>query len=222
MFVDAAAPANGNGTAQRPHKTIAAAVAAARDGAVICVAEGTYAEQIKPGEKASRLPAASSAARTSRCATPPPTSPRRRERGGSFIRIEDPGPKGKQRTVIDGFDISGYSQAIFRDFYESQRFDITNNHIHDNKCDKDELMGAGFCAQQRHRADRRQRVQEQLLRHGRCGVRAGHQAGEHRRDRAQSRRQQPRNGAGFGPTAAPSSSAARRSGSRATCSRATR
>ena len=50
-FVDAAVAGRGDGTAQRPHKTIAAAVAAARNGAVICVAEGTYAEQLKPGEK---------------------------------------------------------------------------------------------------------------------------------------------------------------------------
>ena len=74
---------------------------------------------------------------------PPPTSPTG-SGGGSFIRIEDLGPKGNQRTVIDGFEISGYSQAIFRDDYQSQRFDITNNYIHDNTCDKAELMGAGF------------------------------------------------------------------------------
>ena len=97
-------------------------------------------------------------------------------RGGSFIRIEDPGPKGNQLTVIDGFDISGYSQAIFRDYYESQRFDITNNHIHDNRCANDELVGAGFALEQRLRPDRRQRVQEQFLRPRRRGLPERHHA----------------------------------------------
>ena len=68
-FVDAAS-AGGAGTAQAPHKTIAAAVAAAPTGAIICVAEGIYAEQLDAGRQStSRSPAASSAARTSRCAT---------------------------------------------------------------------------------------------------------------------------------------------------------
>src|SRR5690242_8794704 len=51
VFVDAAAGAGGNGSVQRPHRTIAAAVNAAEPGAVICVAEGTYAESLRPGEK---------------------------------------------------------------------------------------------------------------------------------------------------------------------------
>ena len=86
--------------------------AVAPDGAVICVAEGTYPEQIRPGEKVvhacRRLPTRpdfkvrDSAAYVSKATG----------RGGSFIRIEDPGPKGNQLTAIDGFDISGYSQAI--------------------------------------------------------------------------------------------------------------
>src|SRR6185295_9196673 len=50
MHVDAAADA-GDGSAEKPHSTIAAAVEAAQAGAVICVAEGTYAEQIAAGEK---------------------------------------------------------------------------------------------------------------------------------------------------------------------------
>lgn len=49
-FIDSSATAGG-GTARSPHKTIAQAVTAATAGAVICVAEGTYAEQIRPGEK---------------------------------------------------------------------------------------------------------------------------------------------------------------------------
>src|SRR5262245_2971999 len=52
VFVDAGAAGQGKGTVQSPHRTIAAAVAAARPGAVICIAEGAYSnEQIKPGEK---------------------------------------------------------------------------------------------------------------------------------------------------------------------------
>ena len=37
-----------------------------------------------------------------------------------------------------------YSQAIYRDYYESQRFDITNNVIHDNVCADQSFVGAGF------------------------------------------------------------------------------
>ena len=69
---------------------------------------------------------------------------RARGNGGSFIRIEDPGPKDNQLTAIDGFDISGYAQAIFRDHWESQRFEITNNHIHNNRCANNSLAGAGL------------------------------------------------------------------------------
>src|SRR5437763_16966146 len=56
LFVDAGAGGGGDGTVQRPHRTIAAAVAAAGNaGAAICVAEGSYAEQLKPGEKSFTL-----------------------------------------------------------------------------------------------------------------------------------------------------------------------
>ena len=50
-FVDAASSVKGSGTAEQPYNTIAAAVEAVESGAVICVAEGTYAEEIAPGEK---------------------------------------------------------------------------------------------------------------------------------------------------------------------------
>jgi Protein of unknown function (DUF1565) len=50
-FVDAATPSEGAGTAQSPHKTIVAAIEAAAPGAVICVAEGRYAEELSPGTK---------------------------------------------------------------------------------------------------------------------------------------------------------------------------
>ena len=144
VFVDAASAGRGNGTLQSPHKTIAAAVAAASPGVAICVTEGAYTEQIKPGEKhlslfggfqrGSNFSVRDSAAYVTKAVG----------RGGSFIRYEDPAPQGNVLTVVDGFDVSGYSQAIVRDFYESQRFDLTNNHIHDNKCENDELVGAGF------------------------------------------------------------------------------
>jgi hypothetical protein len=143
-FVDAAVSGRGDGTAQRPHKTIAAAVAATGNGAVICVAEGAYPEQLKPGEKSFALAGGFQRGKDFKVRDSAAYVSKATGRGGSFIRIEDPGPKGNQRTVIDGFEISGYSQAIFRDYYESQRFDITNNYIHDNRCASNELVGAGF------------------------------------------------------------------------------
>jgi hypothetical protein len=143
LFVDAAFD-GGNGTVQRPHKTIAAAVAAAGPGAVICVAEGSYAEQIRPGEKAFILAGGFQRGKDFKVRDSAVYVSRARGNGGSFVRIEDPGPKGNQLTAIDGFDISGYAQAIFRDVYYSQRFDITNNHIHNNRCANNELAGAGF------------------------------------------------------------------------------
>src|SRR3978361_280457 len=51
VVVAASAASSGKGTVQQPHKTIGAAVTAAEPGAVICVAEGTYAEKLTPGEK---------------------------------------------------------------------------------------------------------------------------------------------------------------------------
>ncbi len=78
VFVDAATSAGGNGTSQRPHKTITAAVGAAAAGAVICVAEGMYPDQLKPVRNTSHSRAAFSAARTSRSATQPGTSARHR------------------------------------------------------------------------------------------------------------------------------------------------
>ena len=51
VFVDGANAGTPDGSAANPHKTIAAAVAAAASGAVICVATGTYAEALTPGTK---------------------------------------------------------------------------------------------------------------------------------------------------------------------------
>ncbi len=144
IFVDAAADAGGNGTAPRPHKTIAAAADAADAGAVICVAEGVYAEQIRPGEKPFTLAGGFQSGKGFKVRDSATYITKAVGKGGTFLHIVDPGPKGDQLTAIDGFDISGYGQAILRDHWEAQRFDITNNHIHDNHCGDDSLAGAGF------------------------------------------------------------------------------
>jgi hypothetical protein len=144
LFVDASAGNGGTGTAPAPFGTIAAAVEAAAPGAVICVAEGAYSETIAPGEKhftlaggfqrGSGFKVRDSARHVSRAAG---------NGSGAFVRIEDPAPKGTALTAIDGFEITGYSQGIVRNTYYSQRFDVTNNHIHRNTCDKDSLVGGG-------------------------------------------------------------------------------
>lgn len=143
LFVDVANAGDGDGTAQKPHKTIAAAVAAAEPGAVICAAEGTYAEQLAPGTKYFTLAGGFQRDKDFKVRDSAVYVSKAKGKGGSFVHIEDPGPM-KGLTAIDGFDISGYSQAIYRDFYESQRFDITNNFIHDNVCADQSLAGAGF------------------------------------------------------------------------------
>jgi hypothetical protein len=143
VFVDAAAGGRGDGSLQNPFRTIGAAVEAARPRSVICVAEGTYPEQIKPGEKPIVLAGGFQRGSNFRVRDSATHVSRAVGRGGSFIRYEDPAPKGAAYSAIDGFDISGYSQAIVREHYESQRFDVTNNHIHDNKCANDTLAGGG-------------------------------------------------------------------------------
>jgi len=143
-FVDVAAPRGGDGTVQKPHKTIAAAMAAVENGAVICVAEGTYAESLAPGEKSFTLAGGFQRGKGFKVRDSARYVTTAKGKGGSFIRIVDPGPKGDQLTAIDGFEITGYSQAIVRDYYEPQRFDITNNFIHDNTCADATLVGAGF------------------------------------------------------------------------------
>lgn len=142
-YVDAAAGKEGDGTAQAPHKKIAKAIEAAEPGAVICVAEGVYAEQLKPGEKFLTLAGGFQSGSGFKVRDSAKYASKAKGKGGSFIRVEDPAPNG-QLTAIDGFDISGYSQAIYREFYESQRFDITNNFIHDNTCSDETLAGAGL------------------------------------------------------------------------------
>lgn len=144
VFVDAAGAANGDGSVRRPFRTIAAALAVAPPRAVLCVAEGVYPEALRPGVKpftlaggfksGSAFAVRDSAAHVSRA----------QGRGGSFIRIGDPAPTGNDLVAVDGFEITGYAQAIVRDHWESQRFDLTNNLIHDNTCKDQTLAGAGF------------------------------------------------------------------------------
>lgn len=136
----------GDGTAQSPFTTIAAAVEAAENDAVVCVAEGTYSgEQLTPGEKyftlaggfqsGSEFSVRDSATHVSRVEG---------EGSGSFYRADDPAPKEGELVAIDGFDISGYAQAISRATYFMSRFQITNNTIHDNDCNDPSLIGAAF------------------------------------------------------------------------------
>lgn len=142
VFVDAAAPRGGAGTVQNPHNTISEAVAKAPAGAVICVAEGTYREQIKAGEKHFTLAGGFQGGSKFTVRDSARYMSKAQGRGGSFLSIKDSGPTN-QLTAIDGFEITGYSQAIVRDYYESQRFDVTNNFIHHNTCATKSLAGAG-------------------------------------------------------------------------------
>lgn len=144
LFVDAAFTGASTGTAKRPYKSIGAAVAKAASGAIICVAEGVYAENLLPGLKFFTLAGGFQTGKDFKQRDSAAFVTRAEGDGGSFIRIEDPGPQGNQLTAIDGFDISGYSQAVYRDIFYSQRFGLTNNFIHDNVCDSPGLAGAGF------------------------------------------------------------------------------
>ena len=144
-FVDAAAAAGGTGTVARPFKTIATAIAAAPAAAIICVAQGVYKEKLLPGTKPFTLAGGFQRGKLFTVRDSALYVSKAQGNGaGSFLRIEDPGPTGSQLTAIDGFEITGYSQAIYREFYVSQRFNITNNYIHDNECASPGLAGAGF------------------------------------------------------------------------------
>ncbi len=117
VFVDASSNGAGNGTSQQPFKTIGAAVDAATPGAVICVAEGVYAESLTPGAKPLTLAGGFQAGSEFTVRDSARYVSTARGQGGSFIRIEDPGPSGEQLTAVDGFEITGYSQAIYRAVY---------------------------------------------------------------------------------------------------------
>lgn len=145
LFVDAANAGPEDGTVASPFATIAAAVDQAAPGAIICVAEGRYPESIAPGLKPFTLAGGFQRGQgfTVRDSARYPS--RAEGNGtGSFLRIEDEGPSGGELTAVDGFEITGYSQAVVRDVYYDQRFDLTHNFIHDNRCDRADLVGAGF------------------------------------------------------------------------------
>ena len=60
------------------------------------------------------------------------------------MRFDGAGPGADNLVAIDGFEITGYAQAIYGDFAVPQRLDLTNNFIHDNRCNDPSLAGAGF------------------------------------------------------------------------------
>lgn len=145
VFVDVANDGAADGTAARPHRTLAAAIDAASNGAIVCVAEGVYAEALAPGTKYFTLAGGFEAKSDFKVRDSSRyVSKAQGDGSNTFLQIVDPGPTEGQLTAIDGFEITGYSQAIHRDIYYSQRFDITNNFIHDNVCAQDGLVGAGF------------------------------------------------------------------------------
>jgi len=144
LFVDAAATGAELGTVGQPFKTIGGAVAAAPAGAIICVAQGTYAEALRPGTKYFTLAGGFQHGASFKVRDSATYVSKALGKGGSFIRIEDPGPTEGQLTAIDGFEITGYAQAIYRNIYYSQRFDLTNNYIHNNNCKNTALIGGGF------------------------------------------------------------------------------
>jgi len=145
LYVDAASAGAADGTVSRPYRTIGAGVAAASDGAIICVAEGTYAEAIRPELKPFTLAGGFATGRSFAVRDSSRFVSRARGDGtSSFLRIDNEGPRDGQLTAVDGFEITGYSQAIVRDVYYSQRFDITSCYIHDNTCASASDVGAAF------------------------------------------------------------------------------
>lgn len=163
VFVDASVR-GGNGSVTQPFNTIAAAVAAAKPGAVICVAEGVYAEQLKPGEKHFTLAGGFQRGQGFKVRDSARFISKAQGRGGTFILFQDPAPQGENRVVIDGFEITGYARAIVRDFYVTGRFDITNNYIHDNDCKDNALVGAAFAL-----SNVSGRIQGNVIRNNKCG-----------------------------------------------------
>jgi hypothetical protein len=141
VYVDASA--GGSGTATAPFGTIADAVAGVDDGGIICVAEGTYPESLdatKPFtlaggfQNGTGFTVRDSAKYVSKAIG---------TGSGSFVSVQDPGPVGL--VAVDGFDISGYAQAIKRESSTVQPFNITNNHFHGNNCPTGvPISGAGF------------------------------------------------------------------------------
>lgn len=145
LHVDAAS-GGGDGSAASPFATIAQAVAVAGDGAVVCVAEGVYRETVSPGARALTL--AGGFQSGSGFAVRDSSVYVSRAQGdgtGDFVRIEgEDAPRDDALTAIDGFEITGYERGVARVTYFSQRFDLTNNHIHDNHCPSGPEFGGGF------------------------------------------------------------------------------
>ncbi len=146
IYVDAANMGVADGTAASPYATIGAAVDAASDGAVICVAEGVYAETLTPLDKAFTLAGGFQSGQLFAVRDSSVYVTRAQGNGtGSFLRIEgDAAPGEGELTAIDGFEITGYEQGVVRATYFPQRFDLTNNYIHDNRCPAGRTFGGGF------------------------------------------------------------------------------
>ncbi|HUQ01723.1 MAG TPA: right-handed parallel beta-helix repeat-containing protein [Kofleriaceae bacterium] len=143
--VDAAAT-GGDGSVASPFSTIGAALAVATDGAVICVAEGVYRETLSPGAVALTLAGGFRSGQgfaerdSSRF-----VSRAQGDGTGSFVRIDgEDAPRDAELTAIDGFEITGYERGVVRATYFSQRFALTNNYIHDNRCPAGRELGGGF------------------------------------------------------------------------------
>ena len=145
VFADGANAGTVDGSAAHPHKTLAAAVAAASSGAVVCVAQGTYAEALSPGEKYFTLAGGFQTGKSFAVRDSALYVTKAQGSGSdTFLRIVDPGPTAGQLTAIDGFEITGYSQGIVRDIFYAQRLDITNDFIHDNTCTGGGDVGGAF------------------------------------------------------------------------------
>lgn len=148
LYVDAANTGTADGTVANPFATLNAAVSAASNDAVICVAQGTYAEELAPQDKYFTLAGGFQSGMnfTVRDSALYVTKAQGNTTN-KFFYVDDPGPSGSQLTAIDGFEITGYARGIERTFYVQARFDLTNNYIHDNACTGpmgSREFGAGF------------------------------------------------------------------------------
>ena len=145
LFVDVANNGAADGTVARPHKSLAVAINSAANDAIVCVAEGTYAEALTPGVKYFTLAGGFQSGHEFKVRDSALYVSKAKGSGSNtFFRVSDPGPTAGQLSAIDGFEITGYSQAIVREIYYSQKFDITNNYIHDNTCAGADVIGGGF------------------------------------------------------------------------------
>ncbi|MBX3231174.1 MAG: hypothetical protein KIT84_09555 [Labilithrix sp.] len=160
-YVDAAK--SGNGSAESPYGSIAEAVAASSNGEIICVAEGTYSEKINAGAKAFTLAGGFESGKDFKVRDSAQYVSKAEGGGsGTFVNIE-----GTGLVAIDGFDVSGYGQAIVRQVNSVGQVEITNNVIHDNECPSGGgrvLVGAGFSL-----ANVKATVKGNVFRNNTCG-----------------------------------------------------